>query len=167
MHDPRGFRPRSSNRRWSADQTSVRGGCSGGEYPKPSRQKSFSRRATPEATAKGGWKRAAVRPGKQLAQAAMKTHLSQSIGAGAFDGQQGMSPIIASAVAGADLSSVIADIDASDAVAAMTGRTNGASTRPAIMKIASIRRIMILRSMPQNPTNASKLKASQTNDAVM
>jgi hypothetical protein len=45
------------------------------------------------------------------AQAAMKTHLSQLMGVGAFDGQQGMSPAIESAVADTDISSVIADID--------------------------------------------------------
>jgi hypothetical protein len=101
------------------------------------------------------------------AQAAMKIHLSQPIGAGAFDGQQGMSPVIASAVGGADPSSVIVDIDTSDTVAAMAGRANGASTRPAIMKIVSIRRMVIWQSMTQNPTDGLKLKGSQTNDAVM
>jgi hypothetical protein len=37
-------------------------------------------------------------------QAAMKTHLSQSTGTGAFDGQHGMSPAISSIVADADIS---------------------------------------------------------------
>jgi hypothetical protein len=75
-------------------------------------------------------------------QAAIKTHLSQPIGAGAFDGQQGMSPI-ASAVADPDMSSVIVDIDASDIGPAMAGRANGANTKPAIIKIASSRRRVI------------------------
>jgi hypothetical protein len=101
------------------------------------------------------------------AQAAMKMHLSQPIGAGAFGGQQGMSPVIAPAVLGADPSSAMAGIDTSDAVAAMAGRANGAKTRPAIMNIASSRRMVIWRFMPQNPTDGLKLKASRTNDAVM
>ena len=78
-------------------------------------------------------------------QAAIKTHLSQPIGVGAFDGQQGISSVIASAVADTDISSVIADIDVSDIGPAMTGRANGARTRPAIMKTASIRRMVICR----------------------
>ncbi len=41
-------------------------------------------------------------------QAAMKTHLSQSTGTGAFDGQHGMSSAISSIVADADMSSAIA-----------------------------------------------------------
>jgi hypothetical protein len=76
-----------------------------------------------------------------VAQAAMKTHLSQSIGAGALVGQHGMSLAIWSA----DISSAIAAIDASDAVPAMTGRDSGANTSPAIMKIASSRRMVIWR----------------------
>ena len=166
-----GARPQghaAANRRFDADQTKVRGGCSGGERPSPSGQKSFCGRVTPEATAKGGWKRAAIRAGKQLAaQAAMKMHLSQPMDSGASDGQQGMSPVIASAVGGTDPSSVIADIDTSDTVPAMAGRATGARTRPAITEIASSRRMMIWRSMPQSPTNTLKLKASRTNAAVM
>jgi len=97
----------------------------------------------------------------------MKTHLSQSIGTGALVGQHGMSLAISSAVAEMDISSAIADIAASEAVPAMTGRDNGASTSPAIMKTASSRRMVIWRFTSQNPTEALKLKASQTNDAVM
>jgi hypothetical protein len=66
-----------------------------------------------------------------------------------------------------DISSAIAGIDASEAVPAMAGRDNGANTNPAIMKIASSRRMVIWRFTPQNPTDASKLKALQTNDAVI
>jgi hypothetical protein len=79
------------------------------------------------------------------AQAAMKTHLSQPMGVGAFDGQHGMSPAISSVIAEVDISSAIDDIDASDVVPAMTGRENGANTSPAIMKIASSRRMAIWR----------------------
>ena len=83
-------------------------------------------------------------------QAAMKTHLSQSTGAGAFDGQQGISLAISSVVADTDTSSDIADIDAS--APAMTGEDSGANTSPAIMTIASRRRMVIWQFTPQNPT---------------
>ncbi|SDT43907.1 hypothetical protein SAMN05444158_6068 [Bradyrhizobium canariense] len=137
------LRPRGSNRRWSADQTRVRGGYSGGEWPRPSSQKSFRGRARPAETAKSGWKTAAVSPVKHLAaQAAINTHLSQPIGAGAFDGQQGMSFAISSGMADADISSAIAG---SEVMPAMTGRENGANASPAIMKIASSRRMVIWR----------------------
>ena len=89
----------------------------------------------------------------------MTTHLSQLIGTGAFDGQQGMSLAIASDAvadmesevmesADIDMSSVI---DASGAAAAITGRDNGASASPAIMAIASSRRMVIWRfTVPQS-----------------
>ena len=73
----------------------------------------------------------------------MKTHLSHPTAAGLSHGQHGMSAAIASAVADADLSSVIAGIDTSDTVPAMAGRVNGASTRPAITAIASSRLMVI------------------------
>jgi len=76
-------------------------------------------------------------------QTAIKTHLSQPTGVGAFDGQQGISSIVASAVADADMSSIVADIDASGMEPAMAGRANGARTRLAVMKIASSRRMVI------------------------
>jgi hypothetical protein len=86
---------------------------------------------------------AADRPAKHLVmQAAINTHLSQSIGAGALAGQHGMSPANSSAVADIDM---LSDIDASEAAPAMTGRDNGANTSPAIMKIASSRRMVIWR----------------------
>jgi hypothetical protein len=78
-------------------------------------------------------------------QPAMKTHLSQSTGAGAFDGQHGMSLAIVSAAADADGSSAIADIATSADVPAMTGRDNGAKAIPAIIRIASSRRMVIWR----------------------
>jgi hypothetical protein len=80
------------------------------------------------------------------AQAAMKTHLSQSIGAGALVGQHGMSL----AISDMDMSPAIADIDASEAVPAVTARDSGANTSPAIMKIASSRRIVIWRFTSRN-----------------
>jgi hypothetical protein len=85
----------------------------------------------------------------------MNTHLSQPMGAAAFDGQQGMSLAIPSVMADADISSAIpdievsdikvSDIEASNIVPAMTGRDSGANTSPAIMKIASSRRMVFLR----------------------
>lgn len=89
-------------------------------------------------------------------QAAMKRHLSQSTGAGAFDGQHGMSSAISSIMADADMSddaisdgvisggvtsSAIACIGACEDVAAITGRETGANARPAIIRTASNRRM--------------------------
>ena len=78
-------------------------------------------------------------------QAAMNTHLSQPTGDGAFDGQHGMSLAISSVVADADISSAIACIDPPEDVFAMTGRETGANARPAITRIASIRRMAKVR----------------------
>jgi hypothetical protein len=97
----------------------------------------------PEA-AEGGRNRAAETPAKHwLMQAGINTHLLQSIGAGAFDGQHGMSLAISSVIAAMAISSAIAGIEASEVVPAMTGRERGASINPAIMKIASSRRMVI------------------------
>jgi hypothetical protein len=160
------FGPRGSSRRQGADQTRDRGGYSGGGRPKPSRQKSLCGRATSTATAKGGWNRAIVRPAKHLlVQAAMKMHLSQPTGAGAFDGQQGMSFAILSVVAEADMSSA-ADIDASATMPAMAGRANGARTSPAIIAIASSRRMVVLQGTPQIPIDVTKREAFSTNAPV-
>jgi hypothetical protein len=83
-------------------------------------------------------------------QAAMKTHLSQSTGAGAFDGQHGISLAISSIVSDEDISddvisSAIPCIEVCDDVSAMTGRETGANARPAIIKTASSRRMAELR----------------------
>jgi len=78
----------------------------------------------------------------------MNTHLSQPMGIGTFDGQHGMSFVISSAVADIDMSSPLAAIDASKDGPAMTGRDNGGNTSPAIMKIASSRRMVIWRFTP-------------------
>ena len=72
-------------------------------------------------------------------QAAMKTHWSQSTGAGALDGQHGISLAISSVIADGDIASVIACIEASEDTFAMTGWEIGANTRPAIIKTASSR----------------------------
>jgi len=72
-------------------------------------------------------------------------HLSQPIGAGAFDGQHGISPAISSVVSAADISSVMTCIDASEDISAMTGRETGANARPAITRIASSRRMVKFR----------------------
>src|SRR5882672_7481165 len=72
-------------------------------------------------------------------------HLSQPIGAGAFDGQHGMSPAISSVASAADISSVMTCIGASGDICAMTGRETGANARPATTRIASSRRMVKLR----------------------
>jgi len=78
-------------------------------------------------------------------QAAMKTHLSQPTGVGAFDGQHGMSPAISSVISEADILSAIACIDTSEDISAMAGRETGANARPAITRIASSRRMVKFR----------------------
>jgi hypothetical protein len=75
----------------------------------------------------------------------MKTHLSQSTGAGAFDGQHGISFAISSIVADGDISSAMAGIEASEGAPAMTGWESGANARPAIIKTASRQRMARLR----------------------
>jgi hypothetical protein len=76
-------------------------------------------------------------------QVAINTHLSQSIGA--LAGQHGMLFAISSAVADTDISSAIVCTDASKGVPAMTGRDSGANANPAIVRIASSQRMVILR----------------------
>ena len=83
-------------------------------------------------------------------QAAMKTHLSQSTGTGAFDGQHGISSAISSIVADDDISDAgiscaMACVESCGDAAAMTGRETGANARPAIIKTASSRRMATLR----------------------
>ena len=75
----------------------------------------------------------------------MNTHLSQPTGDGAFDGQHGMSLAISSVVADDDISSAIACIGPPEDVCAMAGRETGASAKPAITRIASIRRMVKVR----------------------
>jgi hypothetical protein len=83
-----------------------------------------------------------------LVQAAMKMHLSQPMGIGAFDGQHGMSSAISSADRDIDMSSAIEAIDESAVAPAITGEDNGANISPAIMTIASSRRMVIWRFTP-------------------
>ena len=98
---------------------------------------------------RSGWTTAVDMPVKHLdRQAAMYTHLSQLIGAGALDGQHGMSLAISSAVADIDISFAIPDIAASGIAPAMTGEDSGANTSPAMMTIATRRRIVIWRLTP-------------------
>jgi hypothetical protein len=73
-------------------------------------------------------------------QAAMKTHLSQSADMGAFEGQHGISPAIASIEPDADMSAAIACLEVCEDVSATTGRETGANARPAIIETASSRR---------------------------
>jgi hypothetical protein len=95
---------------------------------------------------RNGCKTAVDMPAKHLdMQAAMKTHLSQPAGPGAFGGQHGISFAISSIVADADMSSAMACIDTSEEVSAITGRDNGASASPTIIRIASSRRMVKLR----------------------
>ena len=95
---------------------------------------------------RNGWTTMAVMPAKHLdMQAAMKTHLSQSTGAGAFDGQHGISFAISSVVADGDISSAMACIGTSEGVAAITGRETGAKATPTIIRIASSRRMAKFR----------------------
>jgi hypothetical protein len=103
-------------------------------------------------TAKGGRNGAAGKPTKNWpTQAAISTHLSQSTGAGAFDGQQGMSPAISSSAPDIDISAIEA-IDGSDAMPAMTGLDSGASTIPTIALITKNRDRSRCRTMPQSGT---------------
>lgn len=95
----------------------------------------------------------------------MRRHFSQSIGAGAFDGQHGMSFAMSSAVA--TISCDTAAIAPADGDSAMTGRDSGANARPATIKIAIKRRMVGWRTIPKNPTKAPELKAFQVDDAVM
>ena len=87
-------------------------------------------------------------------QADMKTHLSQSTGAGAFDGQHGISFAISPVAADGDISSATACIETSEDIPAIAGREAGASARPAIIKTARSQRIAKLRF--------TDLKLSQT-----
>jgi hypothetical protein len=143
---PRSFSHAAANRRFSADQTRLRGGCSGGEWPKSLGQESFCSGAIWLEAAKDGRNTTVERPAKHFAmQAAMSTHLSQSIGAEVLAGQHGMSLAISPAAADMDMSSDIADIDPSDVVSTNTDRDSGANASPAITKIASSRRMVIWR----------------------
>ena len=107
---------------------------------------------------KNGWKTVAGMPVKHFdMQAIMKAHLLQSNGAGALAGQHGMSPATSPAIADMDISPAIADIEASEVAPAMAGEDSGANTSPAIMTIASRRRMVVWRFTSQNPTERLRL----------
>jgi hypothetical protein len=111
---------------------------------------------------RNGWKIVADMPVKHLdMQAAMKTHLSQSTGAGPFDGQHGISLAISSDIAGGDISSAMACIGTSEGVAAITGRETGASARPAITRIASRRRMAKFRFTSLGSHKLTAMKSSR------
>jgi hypothetical protein len=94
------------------------------------------------------------------AQAVMNTHLSQPTGAGAFDGQHGISLAISSTITDGDISSAIACIEASpDNVPAMTDWETGANARLAIINIASRRRMAELRFTPEKSQKVVKKKS--------
>jgi hypothetical protein len=77
------------------------------------------------------------------AQAAMKMHLSQPLGIGAFDGQQGISSEAWSSAAAADMACAMFAVGAaSPAVAIIAGWANGTQTNPAITKAAMSRRMV-------------------------
>ena len=94
----------------------------------------------------------------------MQKQLSQLRGAGAFDGQHGMSPAISSVGTVDDISSAIACIEASEDIPAMTGRETGANTRPAITEIANSRRMVKLRFKDQNTQKLATMASSPTAD---
>lgn len=81
-------------------------------------------------------------------QAGMNTHLPQSTGVGALDGQHGISLAILSVMTDGGISSAIASAEARKAGSAMTGRETGANARPAIIKTAKSRRMVNLRLTP-------------------
>ena len=112
---------------------------------------------------RNGWKTVADMPVKHFdMQAAMKTHLSQSTGTGAFDGQHGISLAISSVVADRDISSAIACIEPWEGAPAMTGWETGANARPAIIKTASSRRMATLRFTRFNLVRLRKHPRSKT-----
>ena len=81
-------------------------------------------------------------------QAVMNTHLPQSIGAGALDGQHGMSLAISSVIADGNASSAIACVETPEDDLAITGPETGASAKPAITRIATSRRMVIWQFTP-------------------
>jgi len=146
MRRSRAIKSRGSKRRGDAVQTRIRGGCSGGGWPRPSGHASFCREAISFEAVRNGCKTIDDMPVKHLdTQAVMYTHLSHPTGEGAFDGQHGMSLAISSGVSVADMLSAVACIETSGDVSAMTGWETGANARPAISRIASSRRMVKLR----------------------
>jgi hypothetical protein len=163
MRRSRAIKSRGDKRRGDAVQTRIRGGCSGGGWPRPSGHESFRREAMRPAAVRSGWIVSIDAPVKHMeVHAAMKTHLSQPIGAGALDGQHGMSLAISSVVSEADMSPatacILSCIDMSEGIPVMTGRETGANARPAIIKTASSRRMARYRftALTSHKTAAKK-----------
>src|SRR6266851_115950 len=97
MRRSRAIKSRGNKRRGDAVQTRIRGGCSGGGWPRLSGHESFCREAISFEAVGNGCKTIDDMPVKHLdTQAVTYTHLSQPIGAGALDGQHGMSLAISS-----------------------------------------------------------------------
>src|SRR5450631_4816057 len=89
MRRSRAIRSRGNKRRGDAVQTRIRGGCSGGGWPRPSGHASFRREAMRPVVVRSGWTMSIDTPVKHIdVQAAMKAHLSQPTGKGALDGGQ-------------------------------------------------------------------------------
>ena len=110
--------PRGSKRRGGAVQTRRRGGCSGGGWPRPSGRPSLRCSAIVSDRIGNGCEIVADMAGNPTdAQDAMKTHLSQSTGMAAFDGQHGISlaisSIVTDAISDAAASNVISSAIAS------------------------------------------------------
>jgi hypothetical protein len=99
-------------------------------------------------------------------QADMKTHLSQSTGAGAFDGQHRISFAISSVVADRDISSAMACIEAWEVSPAMTGWETGPNARPAIIKTARSRHMARLRFTGPSSHKLAAMGSSPLLDAI-
>lgn len=93
-------------------------------------------------------------------QAAINTHLSQPAGAGACDGQHGMSFAISSVVTA--ISSAVTNIEAWEDASAMTGRETGANASPTIIKIASNLRMAKSQFTNLNSHNLAATRNSAT-----
>ncbi|MFL6792297.1 MAG: hypothetical protein ACJ8EE_14150 [Bradyrhizobium sp.] len=148
----RAVKSRGSKRRRDAVQTRVRGGCSGGGWPRPSGRESLRWSAIAREAIRNGEKVVAGMPVKHFdIQIAIKTQLSQSAGAGAFDGQHGIS---------SDLDVMSIDPDATGCAAA--GAPSGAVTNPAIKKIASSRDMISDSFTGSSSHNRSRIGSSRT-----
>src|SRR5438045_3217770 len=75
------------------------------------------------------------------AHAAMYTHSSQPTGAGAVEGQHGISSAISLVIAAGDVSCAITAVELSTPMCAITGCETGVNASPAIITIATSRRM--------------------------
>jgi hypothetical protein len=90
-------------------------------------------------------------------QAAMTTHLSQSTGIAAFDGQHGISLAIPSVMTIADISSATAATGPSDGTSAIAGRDIGANASPVISKIETSRRMVTYLFTPPGSHKTTRI----------